>query len=620
MSGSCLPASLTRQASLNRKTISWLVSAIGLGLVLLLFPSYNSLRWAGYPYEAWDEIGGYNTALVLRGEHTQRAHFYGTIDVAKFVLGDIFYTKFDLQGLAASRTHYSNNVPDSLRDPHVYFGPNYWFPQQLGAIEYIHFRGIQDRMPIFYARAVSFFLCLALTAAFCTFVAFLRGFEGLPLLLFTGCFLVPPAYIEQLTNALPNGFNGLADAIIMVLLLEYIQRISRGVRLAASLLFAVAVNTKFDAIVFAVPFFAAITFAHLSAKSSWKSIVAAYAECLLAFAIMLFATNPYLWFDPISQVTLNQKFLSNVGVGKPPILQNISVLNSFLDSVFFDRHFTTTHSARTLFSFVPFVTFVALCASVVGILVSFGRSRFSGFAAVITFVGFVALATGVPVFMANTLYERYFLPMLAIVLLGVGWACGQLLRSSARRPMVVAICICLPFVVLFVQDLLKVRALGSWVRNEMAANRGLTHEHNRNQAAIYLLQQTPAKEKHAIILVDQHSYTDLRFFWEQALEVRYINMYDFREVIAQAAASGRPVYLYYALGETHSLPDWVGRWTSENESRYQCYLEFLEHLKPEKVFPGRRMPLFDWAPPHPNDEIRVALLPVKSPAGENKLP
>jgi len=581
--------------------------AILLGVVLLIgtlayfVPTFHTMTRLGSPYEAWDEIAGYNTSFVLAGEHTQRAHFYGTLDIAKFVLADALYTRVDPIGMTLRRVNYTNNVPETLEDHRVFYGPNYWRPQALGAIEYVYFRGVQDRTPIFWTRTISLGLCMAayLTLGF----LFLRYAPTAAPWLIGGLavFVCQPSYQEQFTHALPNAFNALLITGAWFLSVTVLRAPSHTKMIMLGAILGIAVNSKFDAIVYTSGAgLAALAAPWIGRQFSVRPTVSLVAS----FTTVVLLTNPYLWFDPIQQFTIKRQFLSGVGVGSPSLSNNWDVFARFAQQVFSTGADNTTPIGAGVASLF-FVT-IAL----VGLLLPFAldqgtmRSRVAQFLVSGSFLAFALL---VPLLLANTLYARYFLPALCLIVCQLGLAVAPL---ATRRPWqrIAAVVVLIVFAASFFGHARGLSHLAKWVNQGLRQNHGLDPTHSRNQAVLHVVKQLLQEDDRIEIVVDQHSYLDLREFLERGKQPVYINALNFERVLSEPEGKSNlaPRIVIYAPGTTAVQPDWKGRWKPEMEARYTAYIATLEKLPTLATFGQNPCALLEWAPPATNDLVKIA--------------
>ena len=91
------------------------------------------------------------------------------------------------------------------------------------------------------------------------------------------------------------------------------------------------------------------------------------------------------------------------------------------------------------------------------------------------------------------------------------------------------------------------------------------------------------------MLVDQHAYIDLRPFREQGIDARYINMFDYRDVVNHLAP-GKSYAVVFGRG-TPADGIWDGHWDAGLKRAYGTYQNWLMSLAVQKHYPGVRHPL-----------------------------
>ncbi len=573
------------------------------GTLAYFVPTFSTLTRSGYPYEAWDEIAGYNTSFVLAGEHTRRAHFYGTLDIAKFVLADTLYTRADPIGMTLRRVNYTNNVPETLEDYHVFYGPNFWAPQALGAIEYVYFRGVQDRTPIFWARAISMGLCMV--AYLVVGLLFLRyaGPASPWLIGALALFVCQPTHHEQFSHALPNAFNALLIGGAWFLSIAILRSPSRPNMILLGCLLGIAVNSKFDAIIYT-------SGAGLAALAApWigrRFSVRPFVDLIVSFAVILVLTNPYLWFDPVQQLEIKRKFLSGVGVGSPSLSNNWEVLAEFA------QNFFSAQPNGTSFISAGIAGLLLLTIAAVGLILPLlldheapARARWARFFISFTFLAFALL---VPLLFANTLYARYFLPALCLILCQFGYAIAPPIGQRSWRKAVAAV-VLVAFLASFLVQAKGLSHLANWLEDGLARRHGLDPRHSRNHATLHVIDQLMQQDERLEILVDQHSYIDLRAFLKRGKQPILVNALNFERVLQPSATDpDRPRIVIYTPGTSAVQPDWKGRWKPEMETRYAAYIATLEQLPTLAAFGQNPAALLEWAPPGANDLVKIARL------------
>lgn len=122
---------------------------------------------------------------------------------------------------------------------------------------------------------------------------------------------------------------------------------------------------------------------------------------------------------------------------------------------------------------------------------------------------------------------------------------------------------------------------------------GLDPAHSRNRLSFQAVQQIMRGGYEREILVDQHSYTDLRFFWINNIRTRYINMLNY-ETVFDAIKDGKRRLIFFAPADGGGGEDLI---------KYNKYRDFLMKFPAVAKIPGHRMSTLNPAPVVPTDEV-----------------
>ena len=140
----------------------------------------------------------------------------------------------------------------------------------------------------------------------------------------------------------------------------------------------------------------------------------------------------------------------------------------------------------------------------------------------------------------------------------------------------------------------------------------LSPSFTRNQASVLAIQEIEKGKYSKDILVDQHSYMDLRIFYKHSLNPIYINKYNYKEVLEKFQSNlseNESAILLVVPGQATYLPNnWMGHWDAESQSEYQSYLNKLFTFKLLKVEKGDKEFELLYAGPVPrsnNVEVRL---------------
>lgn len=546
---------------------------------------------AGRPYEGWDEIATYNAAYINSGPVADRVYRYGTLDTFMQWAAIAVYEKRDAIGRAYSHIRYANHVPASWNDPAVALGEKTW----TGA-DYNYFRGSDDRQPIFLSRQIHFLFTYAVLAALgLTVIAALDADAGLalaPLLLL----IAAPEMQYQASQSLPNAINTLLVFGIVFFAMLYAHRQRRHDLTVSLALLALGMNFKPDIIIAAgAPGLALVL---VCLRQGLRTVLRDLLPGVLAGATIILATDPGLWRDPV--MTLRVKYhilMGAAGGGRDTsyIADNWRNFRGFLDSILLLRGWGGLIGPAL-------VAFGLLAAFVATAWKRNGAALAVGIGAVVACV-----AWGVIVLRAPGASDRYFLNGLAAFLAMAAMALFLLAGTDWRR---VARCAAI-FVAMicaghfFLQDKNSL-----YIARANAATGGFDPAHHRNQASLEAVRLALAPGFHGKVLVDQHSYIDLRPFRQNGINARYVNM----DTLAGAMAALDPAQghlLVFARGTDAtqgSWRPWMGDWTPEIRARYRAYQARLVALPVLKHYGGTPHEVLSTAPIEPNTELFVSAI------------
>jgi hypothetical protein len=137
---------------------------------------------------------------------------------------------------------------------------------------------------------------------------------------------------------------------------------------------------------------------------------------------------------------------------------------------------------------------------------------------------------------------------------------------------------------------------------------GLDTRDARNLLTLAAIRQNRVGGFSNTILVDQHSYLDLRAFFVAGLNPVYINAESYRRVIG-SLPRGRYLALF-SKGTPEIEPRWAGAWPPNVQA---CYAEEMRFLSGSPVVwqrDGSVERLLDWAPPAPDNNVSLVAIRV----------
>ncbi len=547
---------------------------------------------AGRPYEGWDEIATYNAAYINSGPVADRVYRYGTLDTFMQWVAIVAYEKRDPIGRAYPHIRYANHVPASWSDPAVVLGEKNW-----AGADYNYFRGSDDRQPIFISRQIHFlFTYLVLAALGLTVILLLDGGAVLalaPLLLL----IAAPEMQYQASQSLPNAINTLLVFGIVFFAMLYAHR-RRRCDLTISLgMLALGMNFKPDIIIAAAAPGLALVLVCL--RQGLRATLRDMMPGVLAGAAIVLGTDPGLWRDPLMTMRVKYHILLGAAGGGGNtgyIIENWRNFRAFLDSILLLRGWGG---------------FIGPVLVALGLLAAFAVVvwKRSGAALVVGIGALVACVTwGVIVLKAPGASDRYFLNGLAaflamaamalFLLAATGW------RRAARCAMIFVALLCAGHFILQGKNSLAIARAN-------AASSGFDPAHNRNLASLEVVRLARAPGFRGKVLVDQHSYIDLRPFRQNGIDARYVNMNTLAGAMT-ALDRSQDHLMVFAKGtdatKGNSWRPWMGDWTAEIRARYRTYQAQLVALPVLKHYGGTPHEVLSTAPVEPNTETFISAI------------
>lgn len=554
----------------------------------------------GRPYESWDEITLNNSARVMSGPTFDRGFRYGSMDNFVQWAAIVAYEYFDPVGRSHAHIPYANNVPESWDNPLLAFGPKSWAPP----MEYSVFRGQDDRESIFISRKLHFFIVYGLVLGFgLTAIGFLGTasfYVLLPLLAFTAA----PVMFFQTTQSLPNAINAMLSFGTVLFALIYCDSARRSFLLVSAALFALAVNFKLDAVILAAAPGLALCYVLLRHGLPVALKDAVFAG-LVALAVLV-AGKPLMLLDPIMDIRERYHMLFGIAGGAAhssfDLHANWEALLAFLNVNLLwagAGHYT------------GLIVATALLLAALGASLYYWRSK-----ALMLVIGAVLVVVAWPaVVLRSALPEGHlllnglgiFLATAAIAML-LGHRMGGRARLAAHAAAAL-------LGIAWISHITCLGAAALATNRSYAATNGLDPAHNRTLASLDSLKMIPEGFSKTI-LVDQHSYIDLRALRQGGVDARYVNMNDFEKVAGSLDPAKRYLVIFarggFDRGDGH-LRAWEGEVTPQYQADFQRYQARLLHLPVKQRYPGSPQAILSVGPINPSDEVFVSVLnPLKS--------
>lgn len=557
----------------------------------------------GRPYEGWDEITLNNSAHVMSGPTFERGFRYGSMDNLVQWIAIVTYEYFDPIGRAYPHMRYANNVPESWDNPHLAFGPKTWAPP----MEYSVFRGQDDREPIFIARKIHLAIVYALVLAFGLTAITLLGTTALYILLPLVAFTAMPVMFFQASQSLPNAINAMLSFGTILFALLYCDTARRRFLLVSVGLFALALNFKLDAVLLAGAPGLALCYMLLR-RGLGVALKDALLAGLVGFAVLV-ACKPLMLLDPIMDIRVRYHTLFGIASGSAwtsfDLHGNWEALLAFLNSSLL---WPGAGASSGL------VVAVLVLLGAFGLGVYHWRSK-----ALMLVIGVMLVAVAWP-----AVVLRSALPEEHLLLNGMGIfmataAMAMLLGYRKGGPARIIAHVAAVFLgIAWIAHVTGLGGAAMAIPRSYAATGGLDPAHNRNQASLDTAKLMREGFSNTV-LVDQHSYVDLRALRQRGVDARYVNMNNFDAVVASLDPARRHLVIFarggFDRGDDH-LRGWEGEVTPQIQAGYFAHQKRLLQLPVIRHYPGTPQAVLSVAPISPSDEVFVSVLnPSKSGDG-----
>lgn len=569
----------------------WVLPLAVFLLLVLQYALLEPLLWKGYPYEGWDEGAVYNNARVQKTPESFYTFRYGSFSSFSMLAAAAWYELYD--DIGASTTHhlYSNYLPESLSDPYLtYKGSDRTYGKGLA---YNYMRGMTDRYPIFLGRHLYLAWAYLTLAAVVAGAAALLGWRALGVAVAALWLSTSPVYLEQSLQGLPNAQNASVVFGIVVFSVLSIWKNSLPSLLAACAFFAMGLNLKADILPVAAPLGLAWLCFLIETKGRVARLRTVVFSGLSAFAAF-WATRPdffYNWF--YLKILLHN--LRVMAAGKASLAEKIRFgAEAYSGSLL-------GFSAGGWWVWAIFAVGVLVVALVVGVAVAGLRGRRAGAGVGLVVAAYPAFLAALPIYKANFLRPRYLLNGMASLsaLLGLGIAALWNCQGTGRR---VAVGLVVVLLLVFGFRLAEARREAVAFRSSMIE--GLDPSHSRNRATAEALRLLETGRYKGPLLIDQHSYIDLRPFLIRGIDVRWIQSGNWRDGLASLPEGSRCLVLHTPgeLTTANSLPHQPDMRWYDSYPPFAAFMKSLPVLHREGDSP---MPLLSIAPVGAQDEVLI---------------
>jgi hypothetical protein len=570
-----------------------LIACLGIfGAVVLGWALTEPIIFDGAPYEDWDEIMAYNQATPLSVASRFQNTTYGSVEEFKFWVAQFIYKHFDPIGKTVSPRRWSNNVLGSyLRNEAVFDSKGF---------DATYSRGVQDRRPFIIARYINLIGGMVLLATLCCFWLIRLRYHALfviaPLLWFT----LSEGYVYYACLALPNAWNALLAIIVFVALMDVIERRRLIGLYISSALLGLGVNIKVDFIVLGAPIIATWVLGDFDRGSPFGMRLRAAVVCMLSFLAVLVLTNPRLVYATPFVISEQFRLLHSVSSGSPNISYNwVQLINAFLtESLGAPWNVAKLHSLSA-------ATGLGVCLLFpLAVMFSSELDAAKKRAILLILTTFYLFLWLLPLLRADRAYDRYFQSGSGIAMVSIGYACCYFWKKHSMVGRCVGLsilCLCVGFYVARAKQL----ALRDDELRAHLVEGGLDASWSRNQAVVKMIGLIEGGNYPKKVIVDQHSYTDVRAFLEKGISVTLINVFNYKDEIETLQATAEPILGLYVPGEGKGSLNWMGKWNEEEQSRYYEYLQYLSTCETLAKVAGKPMFLLDWAPVDYDDAVVI---------------
>jgi hypothetical protein len=588
---------------------SWLM-ALAL-LLLVIFPIVLHI-WISIPeifrrapYEDWDEICGYNHTRQMAESSFERAPAYGSLDTLKFILARRWHKIFDKKALPLQSPLWANGVPESFRNDKLLLGPKTW--GSFAAIDYNYARGICDRSVIITTRKISFILTYLFLAIIIWFIIYSVGFHGIAICIPLTCFLFTYGFRYSLVRALPGAQTAILAGAIFFLLLTALKNKSVQLLHVATAVCAISTNFKTDSLMLGLPIFLTYLLVHIHTYSgiAVRSLTITALAAVGIFATTIALTNIELIVRPLPVIKSQLELLFFVGSGKGvDLAENVKLFGSFLHEnlvSLFLKDLSPDGASKWLFALIGLAISV-LC-------LTFARSPAPGIRASMIVITIVTLLTlwGIPILCVPKIIGRYFVPGLIVSLLAFGIASYLFVSSNGIQRSFPIWCLLLLAIISCLANSVGSTEASRVFRRQLAENSGLDPAVSRNRAILAMWDLLKTGTYNGEVVIDQHSYTDLRFLFDRHVPVVMITAWNYREVFDGLKGNHKPVLGLHVPGayDDETVPSWVGKWTPTWEKEYDEFHDAVASLPRLYNFDGMKMKLLDWSPVQENDSVFI---------------
>ena len=547
------------------------------------------------PYEAWDEIATFNNAFVVTGPTAGRTYRYGSLDTFLQILGITIYDAFDPDGPAYAHIRYSNNVPQSWNDPSLPFHAKTWS----SAMDYNYFRGVDDHQPIFLSRYLHLLFLWLVGLTICWTLFRTYGPSSVPLLaMFFAMWSAPEIWSEG-SKSLPNAINAVFAFGVVAFAISYCDRGKRALLLGSVACLVLGLNFKIDMALLAPGPVIAILFS--AGRFGVRTVLRDAAVALVLFIAVFVATSPAILADPAQNLLVHYP-------GHFPWL---------------NRHNAPDFRAnvRSLLQFVgQNITFTTMWWEIIGLIAGMlaigvlevlAFSRQDSLTALILVTAVLVLFVWAAFILSfPVIYHRYWFNGLAALAAASGMGILAMSRIGGRWRSFAGVLVSAVLLQSAAHAMVET-ASGTAITRANANSEGFNPRDHRNQAELAVIDLVRQGRFPSAVLVDQHSYIDLRLLRSQGVDARYVNMGTLDRVTAELGPG--PHLLIFARGTYQDNPyfiflNWKDDWPPDLKQHFDQYQGRLLALPVVRRFPGPPQDVLTPEPVNESDDLFVSVI------------
>jgi hypothetical protein len=417
-------------------------------------------------------------------------------------------------------------------------------------------------------------------------------------------FLFLKEFQVEAVRALPSMQNVILMTILTIFLVKVLDKSLYKYIIFSLVVFAAGLNLKIDCLFFIFPLGFAISSALYKYKKQGLEIKKKVLILVTIFISSLFLFKPSLFWRPVAEIKSQLKPLIKHS-GKTDFSSNLMDFNDFASNNI--SQLFNLGDGRSIYA----IFFLIICALLFVYLFRKKETRHFSLIPAVALLQTLFIGGSV-----DKIYPRYFLYGWSLLFLSVGISFGQFFNQLQKKSTKPRYYFFLIFFLLLIVNLtfssLKIYSQYQSETSALELENHLSPSFTRNQASVLAIQEIEKSKYSKAILVDQHSYIDLRIFYKHNLNPIYINKYNYKEVLEKFQSNlseNESAILLVVPGQANVIASWMGHWDAESQSEYKGYLNKLSIFKLLKVVKGdKEFELLDASPVPRSNNVEVRLV------------